>query len=85
MVLQDNEEILDFVDLKVYQDTQEKLGLQDHQELRDQWVIEVQMVLLEELVLLVIQGQRVFQDGMGYLEMLVPLVLLDLLGVSVTI
>ena len=85
MALKDNVEILALVDLRVPQDIEEMLGLQEYLELKDQWVIEVQMVSLEELVPVVSQDLKVMQDGVGYLEMLVLLGLLDHLAVSVTI
>ena len=53
LLVMDGMEKKAFVDLKVHQDTEENLDIQDHQEIKDLWVIEVQMVSLEELVLLV--------------------------------
>ena len=53
MVLKDNMERKAFLDLRVFQDTEDTLGLQDHQEPKDQRVIEVEMVSQEGLVAVV--------------------------------
>ena len=41
MVLKDNMERKAFLDLRVFQGTEGTLDLQDHWELKDEWVIEV--------------------------------------------
>ena len=41
MVLKDNMERKAILDLRVFQDTEDILDLQDHRELKDEWVIEV--------------------------------------------